>query len=327
MEQTDTQPRHIPPSKEPPPRRSEEVEIPLLGMRAPLRIAAFAFSAALHVLLLIVAFMLVLQRPDGAGRTGEGEVQLAVMTETELNALQQNLPEQQAEDLPDAEAPETLELADIPDPDALASGESATTPTALSGVGESLSSDGGGLDLGALGGGGASFFGAEAVGSRFAYIVDVSGSMTGSRLNALQEQLTSSIEGLMEHASYIIVLFSNEPRVVGGRTEWTSAKEKNKRATVLEIRALSAGGGTMPLPAFEEVFTLQPRPDAIFFMTDGEFQQEERVIGRIGQLNGTGRSRTPIHTIAFGSQVSERAMQRIAKLSGGSYTFVPGTTP
>jgi len=62
-------------------------------------------------------------------------------------------------------------------------------------------------------------------------------------------------------------------------------------------------------------------------MTDGEFQDENTVIGRIGQMNGSGRNRAPIHCIAFESTVSERVMQRIAALSGGSYTYVGGTTP
>jgi len=326
MEHPSTQGRHPHPSHEPPPARSERVEIPLLGVRAPVRVVAFGFSVALHLLLLIVALTLVLQRPAG-GRAGSGEIQLAVMTETELDALQQDLPREPADNLPAAAAPEAIDLADIPDPDAITSGESESAPTAISGVGESLSNDGGGLDLGALGGGGASFFGVEAVGSRFAYVVDVSGSMTGTRLAMLQEQLIGSIEGLLDHASFCIVLYSGDFRVVGGRTAWTPATEGNKRAAALEIRGLSAGGGTVPLPAFEEVFSLSPRPDAIYFMTDGEFQDEGTVIGRIGQMNGTGRSRTPIHCIAFDSRVSERVMQRIAALSGGSYTFVAGTTP
>jgi hypothetical protein len=325
MEQASTQGRHTPPSHEPAPARAERVAIPFLGVRAPVRVVAFAFSLVLHLLLLVVALTLVLQRPAG-GQAGSGEIQLAVMTETELDALQQDLPREDADSLPDAAAPEAIDLADIPDPDAVTSGEAETAPTAISGVGESLSSDSGGLDLGALGGGGASFFGVEAVGSRFAYVVDVSGSMTGSRLALLQEQLIGSIEGLLDHASFCIVLYSSDARVVGGRTAWMPATPENKRIASLEIRGLSAGGGTVPLPAFEEVFSLSPRPDAIYFMTDGEFQEETTVIGRIGQMNGSGRTRAPIHCIAFDSQVSERVMQRIAQLSGGSYTYVPGMT-
>lgn len=324
MEHASTTVRHTPPSHEPPPARAERVEIPLVGVRAPVRVVAFTVSIALHFLLLMMALLLVLQRPAG-GQAGAGEIQLAVMTETELAALQQDLPSS-TDTLPDAAAPETIDLADIPDPDAATRATNPSSATAISGVGESLASDSG-LDLGALGGGGASFFGVEAVGSRFAYVVDVSGSMTGSRLATLQQQLIGSIEGLLDHASFSIVLFSSDARVVGGRTAWIPATEENKRAMALEIRAISSGGGTVPLPAFEQVFSLSPRPDAVYFMTDGEFQDENTVIGRIGQMNGSGRGRAPIHCIAFESRVSERVMQRIAALSGGSYTFIGGASP
>ncbi len=56
---------------------------------------------------------------------------------------------------------------------------------------------------GGAGGGGAKFFGVEARGSRFIFIVDVSGSMEGGKIVTLRSELTKSIDGLAENSLFI----------------------------------------------------------------------------------------------------------------------------
>ena len=80
------------------------------------------------------------------------------------------------------------------------------------------------------------------------------------------------------------------------------------------------------------VYGLEPRADAIYFMTDGEFKAE--VVGLISQLNR--RRRIPVHCILFGEvgnptaqQRVESMMRNIAKNTGGRYTHISdsGTSP
>jgi hypothetical protein len=291
-------------------------------VRAPVRLVAAGVSLTLHFLLGLVLVLLVLQRPQ-SGRAGNEGIELAVMTDLELQDLQANLADTSQIEVASAALDESTITADVPDPESF-SLNAASAPTVLGGAGAAAAGGSDGLDLGALGSGGASFFGVEAVGSRFAYIIDVSGSMTGDRLDAMKRQLLGSVNGLLDHASFCVVLYSSDARALGGGIEWTSATTENKREAALEIRAIDASGGTNPLPAFETVFALDPRPDAIYFMTDGEFADENAVIGRVSIMNGAGRKRTPIHCIAFVSRVSEDVMKRIARVSGGTYTYVPG---
>jgi hypothetical protein len=62
------------------------------------------------------------------------------------------------------------------------------------------------------------------------------------------------------------------------------------------------------------------RPSAIYFLTDGEFANPERLHDRLVRLNP---ERIPIHTLTFGNRAGEPSMQGIAEASGGSYRFVP----
>jgi hypothetical protein len=212
------------------------------------------------------------------------------------------------------------------DADRLATDTSLST---LSGAG----SGGGGLGtgpgtgdgLGLSGAGGeARFFGVEARGSRFAFVIDVSGSMMDpAKIGALQVSLTDSVEGMLEQAHFCVVMFSGLAQPLLGPT-WTKASDESKRRARTAIRGISPNGGTNPLPAIELVFKLKPRPDAIYFMTDGVFtpEVEKALPGLIESYQRDGDGRVPFYCITFVDRGSEKLMRRIANLSGGSYTHV-----
>lgn len=212
------------------------------------------------------------------------------------------------------------------DADKLATDTSLST---LSGAGEG----GGGLGAGAgagdgLGlsgaGGEARFFGVEARGSRFAFVIDISGSMLDpAKIGALQVSLIDSVEGMLEQAHFCVVMFNSGPQPLLGPV-WTKAGDEAKKRARGAVRALVPQGGTNPLPAMEMVFKLKPRPDAIYFMTDGVFTDDvERALpGVIEAFQRDGDGRVPIYCITFVDRGSEKLMRRIATLSGGSYTHV-----
>jgi hypothetical protein len=181
----------------------------------------------------------------------------------------------------------------------------------------------GGVGLGGSGGsGGTSFFGLEARGSRFAYIIDVSGSMDGSRLDELKEQLTKSVNSLAENFSFMISVYSSDASALGNRRAWTFGDDKGKKWARGEIYRLSAAGATNPLNSFKMVYELRPRPDAIYFLTDGEIppDQAEQVL----VLNK--EFRVPVHCVCLESNEGEQVLKRIARESGGTYKFVAGVT-
>jgi len=117
------------------------------------------------------------------------------------------------------------------------------------------------------------------------------------------------------------VSFASGAQPLGGRSAWREATTGGKVWARKHINAINAGGGTQPLPAFQEVFNVRPRPDAIYFMTDGEFNAE--VASEIIRLNS--RRRIPIHCITFVNRDAEELMRRIASHSRGTYTHVEGS--
>jgi hypothetical protein len=196
-------------------------------------------------------------------------------------------------------------------------------------VGEGLGGSGTGEGIGVGGGsggaegGGAKFFGVEARGARFAYIVDISGSMEGPKIVTLRRELSSSIDGLPENAQFMIYFFESQTVPIGGRDKWMEAVAKNKNWAINIISRVEARGGTEPGGAFSNAFGLSPKPDAIYFMTDGLF--DAGIADRVAAMNRKGK-KVPIHCIAFAEKGSEALMRRIAEQSGGTYTYIEGPT-
>jgi hypothetical protein len=292
------------------------------GGRAPAGLVGMGASLLVHLLLLALAAFITFSRGGGGeGYLPEGPVPFAVLSEQELAAL-----EEAALALDSPSAPE-LEVADLPAIDSLMSELEVDLaglgdPTQLQaelGGGDISGSD---LGLDGAGGGGSSFFGIEATGTRFAYIVDVSGSMSiGGRIEGLRRELTTAIEGLSANSRFFVCLFNHDAAALGGRNDWVEASRSGKRWALERVqRQVVPGGGTVPQPAFALVFErLRPPPDAIYFMTDGEFA--EIAVVEIRRMN---TRRVPIHCITFGDRSGEALMRRIAQENGGTYVHVPG---
>lgn len=287
--------------------------------RKPAAITALGVSLMLHVVLLILAALIVFSSGgDGSGDLGES-VEFAVMTAEDLAQLQDaslDMSAPSVEDLPVPDAPAIdLEVTQI---ESDLTGETAELEAQLGGG----DVDDGSIGVTGAGGGSANFFGLEASGSRFAYVVDVSGSMSSSgKIDRLRIELVRSLEGLLESAEFLVCLYNGDAYPLGGKTDWVDATDSGKRWANRQIETILPAGGTNPLPGFKLVFARKPRPDAIYFMTDGEFNPEVAMLLRFENAE----HRIPIHCITFGSRGAEDAMKQIAKDSGGTYTHVSGS--
>lgn len=281
-----------------------------------------AVSLVVHLFIILFAALIYFQ-PAQAGGAGDGagEMELAIVSEAELQQLQAAALQVETPTVVDTmlEAPQGPPMEgpsgeNLPGADADIGG----IAEALRGTGDGLN-DGSGLGAGGTGGGAASFFGVEAKGSRFAYIVDVSGSMRGEPLAALKVELIESIQSLLEHMTFYVSFFSSEAFAIGGRSKWIDASDEGKKFALAEISRVEAQGGTNPLPGFEMVFRMTPRPDAIYFMTDGQF--DPSVVNDIARLNRSGK-KVVIHCITFLDNSAEPMMREIAQQSGGTYHHI-----
>ncbi len=294
-------------------------------------------SVLIHMLITLAAALVTVGVAGlGTRGSGGGEFNLTITSDAQLTGIADSAPlETQAPSVADKEIPE-LPTAGVGEGsggmDAPGAGPGlGPIEGGLGGAGGGDIGDGKGLGAGGSGNGGASFFGVEAKGSRFLYICDVSGSMdwdengvaNGKRLRTLKKELTSSIQGLLEHMQFYVIFFSSGAMPINAdNNKWIMARDTGKKWAVDKIGNLHAFGGTEPWPAFELAFQMKPAPDAIYFMTDGEF--DPTVALRIQAIN-VGSRKIPIHCITLVEKTGEEVMRKIATDSGGTYAHVPGT--
>ncbi len=155
----------------------------------------------------------------------------------------------------------------------------------------------------------ATFMGAEATGRRFLIIADRSGSMFGEKYERVVAEINATVKALKPGAKFYVIFYDDTALPFPG-TRWLSGR---RDAASLEawMAGLDAGGTTNPLPAFQIAFTqVHPRPDAIFFMTDGLFAPT--VAEMIPALDSAHRV-VPIHTISFVDKSAEPWLRKIAE--------------
>ncbi|MDE0888182.1 MAG: hypothetical protein OSA40_01850 [Phycisphaerales bacterium] len=206
--------------------------------------------------------------------------------------------------------------AEVPDFELDASG--GGLETVVSGSGAGL-----GTGLGSGLGAGASFFGIQSTGNRFAYIVDISGSMgQDDKMPAAMAELKRSLKSLPDYAAFAVILYSSEPVVPPFQNGWLRASRGNLSRISAWIDGLQPGGGTFPLPAFDLAFRQDVRPDVVFFLTDGLIPKVTP--SAVRELNESGSGRVAvINCIAFGSGAGQEPMRQIAAESDGIFRFVP----
>lgn len=168
----------------------------------------------------------------------------------------------------------------------------------------------------------AAFFGVRGGGKRFVFIVDISGSMNGPKLDRLKQELTQSVRSLADDAEFSVVFFSGGAQTID--QGWMSARRDRDRA-VQAIAAQGCDGGTDPTQAFEFAFkALSPIPDCIFFMTDGQIPPW--IPDHVRTLNAA-RIPSVVHTIVVGTAAEEPLirplMEQIANENHGTYSFIP----
>jgi hypothetical protein len=179
------------------------------------------------------------------------------------------------------------------------------------------------LDHGAGGASAASptvdFFGVQSHGRFVAYILDVSRSMRG-RMARLQGELEASLTSLPRNARFVVLPFNST--LLKLQPQWTLASQGNTRRVGRALADVAAGGGTDPAEAFEWAFrTLDPRPDEIYFMTDGAVEESRQLLKRLRTLNA-GSGKTRIHAIGLGLNAEIGFLKAVAGDHGGRFVHV-----
>ncbi len=243
----------------------------------------------------------------------------------------------------DLGAPPTL-----PSPDAIA--ESPSFSAYADAIGASMELKRSGKRDGAASGGGAQFYGIQAQGDRFVFIVDSSTSMRLKFADALRE-LESAVRRLGQDQLFYVIFFDRDTeRLKLGKWNFKHTRYSLKSRpepgfvspTTENIDGLIQWMSTIQLEADTNphgavVYALQKlHPDAIFLLSDGEFHdggETENYLLRnnFSEHSTDGRQpKTIVHCVGFYSREGEVTLQRIAAANGGTYRFVgppPGYFP
>ena len=177
-----------------------------------------------------------------------------------------------------------------------------------------------------------SFFGIEANGHDFVYVLDQSGSMRGQRFRRAADELIRSVNSLNEDQAFFVVLFNTEMAQMFNDKSLApmpiQATDKNKRKLASWLKQVGPTGGTDPRMGLK--LALQMNPSAVFMLSDGEFcddtkrrkgilhQDDGNTMQMVRRMNGS----VPIHAIAYEDPTSCINMRELATLTGGEYRFV-----
>ncbi|QEG20337.1 vWA domain-containing protein [Mariniblastus fucicola] len=177
-------------------------------------------------------------------------------------------------------------------------------------------------------GGSTRFFGTEAIGTRFVFIIDASDSMNeGFRWMQACRELEKSIAKLGKDQQAMVLLYNFQtfPMFDTPPDELKMLPVTKEFKTSLSewLRTQVPIGGTRPAHALSYSLTL--KPDAIFLLSDG--QLADNSIQVLAKQNKASRSagidKVPIHTVSLGpNELGAELMQFIAKHNDGKFTWV-----
>ena len=167
-------------------------------------------------------------------------------------------------------------------------------------------------------------FGTQGKGKKFMYVFDRSYSMTGERIRKAKEALISSLDSLDDVHQFNIVFYNDEYHSWQSGRRLINAAPTEKLSAVRFVGGITAVGGTNHYPPLKEA--IDHRPDVIFFLTDGDSQDDPTLrLSEIARANSAGR-RVQINVIQFGSggltDAPSKTLQQLAVQNNGEYKYV-----
>lgn len=300
------------------------------------RIPAWLLSTTIHTVLIVVLVLTVRVMPIQS--TPEPDRQIGIVLATADEGSNEYFDEAAANQPSSSQSPsETNAQSSSPLPTAedLPVDIGGVLPSAeemLGGQASEFLPDAGDLAQGVVPGqsfGGqanTSVYGLQAEGTKFLYVFDRSGSMSGyggRPLRSAKAELIASLNDLDRTHQFQIIFYNEDPQVFrpdGRSPRLVFGDEQGRTLAQRFVGSIIAAGGTRHMQPL--VMALAMRPDVIFFLTDAE---EPKLSGeelqRIRRLN----KGTMIHAIEFGfgpSTGEDNFLMQLARQNGGQHAYV-----
>lgn len=162
-----------------------------------------------------------------------------------------------------------------------------------------------------------SFFGVRTKSPTVGFVVDCSGSMSGSRLERTKLELLKSVLNLHPKQMFYVAFYDDQAYpMFHKKQEPLSASPVNKVRTYKWMKTVNGGGGTNPVPALE--ITSRMGSKAMFLLSDGVFEPLPETLYQEFE-----KQKSHVNTIAFEDESGKRELEGIAARTGGMYRFVP----
>ncbi len=157
-------------------------------------------------------------------------------------------------------------------------------------------------------------------------VLDVSGSMSGSKLDQAKQALDQLLGSLRASDRFRLASFSST--VTTYRSGWTRATGDAVREARRWVDDLQANGGTNIGQALDEAFRLPGDPDhldVVLFLTDGLPSVGEQNPERLAQQAERSRGRARVFAFGVGYDVNTYLLDRLSAAGHGSTQYVtPG---
>ncbi|MCP4848793.1 MAG: hypothetical protein GY899_12700 [Verrucomicrobiaceae bacterium] len=227
------------------------------------------------------------------------------------------------------------------------------------GIGEGWGK-GAGFGSGGAGGGSVGFFGSRSTAQRVVFCVDASASLSTQQFSMIKRELNKSLKKLAAAIQYQVIFFSGPAwfaedehsgsknnhvvkhggkkyqwKTKGGASafymvgekdlytaDWLSATSSNLSKTRARIEAESKSYGTDWRHPLRMALQMKPKPDVVYFLTDGAVSNGQQAVDQVIKINNRGK-KAKINTIAM--MLPKRGadlLGELAKKTGGEFTVV-----
>ena len=175
---------------------------------------------------------------------------------------------------------------------------------------------------------GAEFFGVQAAGTKFVFVVDCSMSMQGAKWRQARQQLLQAVEQLSTHQSFYVIFFDRDSHLMfephKAEPELLPATEQNIVRLRQWTNSFRLGYDTEPFYSVRQALAFWP--DAIYLLSDGDFSDPTAAYLRRNNVRHVdGELRMPavaVHTIGLHNPGGRKLLERIARENRGTHRFV-----
>ena len=155
------------------------------------------------------------------------------------------------------------------------------------------------------------------------FIIDTSGSMSGSSIEQAREALLTGLKTLLPTDRFNLIQFNSTHDCLFDVP--VAATADNISTARRYVMGLRAEGGTEMLPALTAAFAMPRSPEhlrQVLFITDGAVSNESELMYVIRQGLGDAR----LFTVGIGSAPNGYFMRTAAQMGRGTFTFIGQTS-